>query len=133
MKTDSIKKLPERLLGFPRTAEWIVRNILLVGFFVLLTLVAGLGYLSWQGFRELDVEIAVIRQSEVNHERVISLVSETAGKIQSQAETVIANPDTRLVAFIARQKLKELGNEMTTRIQEGRITTLANAEEWKEF
>ena len=133
MKTDSIKKLPARLLGFPRTAEWIVRNILLVGFFVLLALVAGLGYLSWQGFRELDVEIAIIRQSEVNHERVISLVSETAGKIQSQAETVIANPDTKLVAFIAGQKLKQLGDEMVTRIQEGRVTTLAGTGEWKEF
>ena len=34
-----LRKLPGRLLGFPRTAEWLVRNTLLLGFFVLLVLI----------------------------------------------------------------------------------------------
>ena len=90
-----MRKFPARLLGLPRTAEWIVRNVLLVGFFMLLMLVAGLGYLSWQSFRELEDEITMIRQSEVSHQSAISQISETAGKIQAYAQTALANPESK--------------------------------------
>jgi PAS domain S-box-containing protein len=128
-----MRKLPTRLLGLPRTAEWIVRNVLIVGFFVLLMLVGGLGYLSWQSFRELEGEIARIRQSEVNHQRVVSFVSETAGKMRAQAQTAFANSDSTLISFVARQELKQLRLEMEGRMNEARLTTLSNTQEWREF
>lgn len=128
-----MRKLPTRLLGLPRTAEWIVRNVLLVGFFVLLTLVAGLGYLSWQSFHELESEITIIRQAEVSHKSAVSLVSETAGKIQAYAQTVLANQESRPVAIIARRQLKTLKVEMDERIKDGRFTSLSDIAEWREF
>ena len=128
-----MRKLPARLLGLPRTAEWIVRNVLLVGFFVLLTLVAGLGYLSWQSFQELESEITIIRQSEVSHKSAVSLISETAGKIQAYARTALANQESSLISFTARQDLKTLKVEMDERIRNGRLTSLADTEQWREF
>ncbi|MGA9774177.1 MAG: ATP-binding protein [Blastocatellia bacterium] len=128
-----MRKLPTRLLGLPRTAEWIVRNVLLVGFFLLLMLVGGLGYLSWQSFLELGDEISIIRQSEVNHMSVVSLISETAGKIHASAQTALANQDSKPLAFIARQDLKRLRAEMETRIKNGKLTSLSDLDEWREF
>ncbi len=128
-----MRKLPTRRLGLPRTAEWIVRNVLLVGFFVLLTLVAGLGYLSWQSFQELESEITIIRQSEVSHKSAVSLISETAGKIQAYALTALANQESSLISFTARQNLKTLKVEMDERIRNGRLTSLSDTEQWREF
>src|SRR6185295_9972403 len=128
-----MQKLPTRRLGLPRTAEWIVRNVLLVGFFMLLMLVAGLGYLSWQSFRELEDEITIIRQSEVSHKSAISLISETAGKIQAYARTALAYPESSLISFSARQELKQLRTEMEERIKNARLTSLSDTEEWREF
>ncbi|HST20271.1 MAG TPA: ATP-binding protein [Blastocatellia bacterium] len=128
-----MQKLPARLLGLPRTAEWIVRNVLLVGFFMLLMLVAGLGYLSWQSFRELEDEISIIRQSEVSHQSAVSLISETAGKIQAYARTALAYPESSLISFSARQSLKTLKVEMDERIRNGRLTSLSDTEQWREF
>lgn len=128
-----MQKLPARLLGLPRTAEWIVRNVLLVGFFMLLMLVAGLGYLSWQSFRELEEEITLIRQSEVSHKSAVSLISETAGKIQAYARTALANQESSIISFTARQNLKTLKVEMDERIRNGRLTSLSDTEQWREF
>jgi PAS domain S-box-containing protein len=133
MIIDRMKKLPSRLLGLPLTAEWLVRTVLLVVFFVLLTLVASLGFLGWQSFQELGDQIEIIRQTEVNHERVVRKLSETAGKIQSQAMTALANADSKLLAFPARQRLKQLKDEMDERIKEGRLTTLSDTQEWEKF
>ncbi len=128
-----MRKLPARLLALPRTAEWIVRNVLLVGFFLLLMLIAGLGYLSWQSFRELENEITLIRQSEVIHKSAVSLISETAGKIQAYAQTALANEESKPVSFVARQKLKTLKVEMDERIKNMRLTSLSDTEKWREF
>jgi PAS domain S-box-containing protein len=133
MRAGRMRTLPTRRLGLPRNAEWLVRTVLLVGFFVLLTLVAGLGYLSWQSFRELEDEITMIRQSEVNHKGVVSLVSETAGKMQAYAQTALANPDSKYVSFVARQDLKKLRAEMEERIKAAKFTALSGTEEWREF
>src|SRR5215212_2022102 len=133
MIIDRMKNLPARLLGLPLTAEWLVRTALLVVFFVLLTLVASLGFLGWQSFQELGDQIEVIRQTEVNHQKVLRRVSETSGKIQSQAVTALANADSTLVSFAARQELKQLKSEMDERIREGRLTTLSDTPEWERF
>ena len=128
-----MRKLPSRLLGLPRTAEWLVRNVLLVGFFVLLVLVASLGFLGWQSFQRLSEQIEIIRQSQVNHHRVVGEISETFGKIESQASTVLANADSKLVSFAARQRLKVLKDEMDGRVKEVYLTTLSDTPEWKKF
>src|SRR5215208_4014798 len=125
-----MQKFPARLLGLPRTAEWIVRNVLLVGFFMLLMLVAGLGYLSWQSFRELEEEITLIRQSEVSQQSAVSLISETAGKIQAYARTALANQESSLISLTARRDLKTLKAEMDERIKNGRLTSLSDTEQW---
>src|SRR6185436_16769400 len=119
-----MKTLPSRLLGFPRTAEWFVRTVLLVGFFVLLALVAILGFLGWRSFQDLSEQIGVIRQSEVNHARVVGQISETAKKIQAQALTVRATSDSKYISFPARQTLKESKDEMDDRIKDGYLTSL---------
>jgi PAS domain S-box-containing protein len=127
------RKLPGRLFGFPRTAEWLVRNTLLLGFFVLLVLIGSLGYLSWQSFRQLESDISAIRESEENHYRVVMAISETFGKMAAEARTVLGNSESKLLVFPARQRLKALRDEMEENINKGRITTLADRPEWREF
>jgi two-component system, NtrC family, nitrogen regulation sensor histidine kinase GlnL len=133
MELDHLQKLRNRLLGFPRTAEWLVRNILLLGFFVLLTLIAGLGYLSWQSFRDLENDIDALRDSEVQHYYIIGGISETVGTISAQVQTVLGNAESNYLVFAGRQRLKILKTEMDEQIKKGRITTLADRPEWVEF
>ncbi|HVG17593.1 MAG TPA: ATP-binding protein [Blastocatellia bacterium] len=133
MGGDYIRRLPGRFFGFPRTAEWLVRNILLLGFFVLLALVGGLGYLSWQGFRQLEGDITAIRESEVNHYRAVRAISETFGKMAAEARSVLGNSDSKLLVFPGRQQLKSLKDEMEENIKDGRLTSIADSPEWGEF
>src|SRR5438128_9213972 len=100
-------RLPLRLFGLPRRTESLVRNVLLVGFLALLALVAILGFTSYRSFVEMEEEVTRIRQTEVSHERIIRKVSETAGKMQSQAQTVLANSDQRYASIAARQSLND--------------------------
>lgn len=126
-------KLPMRLFGQPRRTESLVRNVLLVGFMALLLLVAILGFTSYRSFVQMEEEVARIRQTEVSHERSIRRVSETAGKIQSQARIVLGNGDQWLLTFPARQQLNELKAEMETRINEAKPSAITNTPEWDEF
>src|SRR5215208_2257341 len=103
MEFNRLQRLRSRFLGFPRTAEWLVKNILLLGFFVLLTLIGGLGYMSWQSFRQLETDIDTIRESEGKHDRIIRAISETVGKISAQAQTVFGNSESTLLVFAGRQ------------------------------
>ncbi|MEN3334792.1 MAG: two-component system, NtrC family, sensor histidine kinase HydH [Blastocatellia bacterium] len=126
-------KLPLRLFGLPRRTESLVRNVLLVGFMALLVLVAILGFTSYRSFVEMESEVTRIRQTEVSHERVIRKVGETAGKIQSQAQTVLANSDQRFAAISAKHDLSDLKAEMEARINEAKPSALTNRPEWGEF
>ena len=125
--------LPMRLFGQPLRTESLVRNVLLVGFLALLALVAVLGFTSYRSFAQMEEEVTRIRQTEVSHERSIRRVSETAGKIQSQIDTVLANSDQRLVAIAARQRLNDLKAEMEARINEAKPSAITNTPEWGEF
>ena len=120
-------KLPMRLFGSARRTESLVRNVLLVGFLALLTLVAILSFV------EMEEEVTRIRQTEVVHERIVAKVSETAGKIQSQVFTVLANSDQKVTAFPARQHLNDLKNEMEARINEAKLSPIAETPEWNRF
>jgi two-component system nitrogen regulation sensor histidine kinase GlnL len=133
MEAGGLRNLAGRLLGFPRTAEWLVRNTLLVGFFALLVLIAGLGYLSWQSFRQLEGDIARIRESEVLHDRAIRSVSATVAKIRAEARSILGNSESNLLTFPARQELKLLKQEMDDNIRKARLTMLVDRPEWSEF
>lgn len=126
-------KLPMRLFSLPGRTESFVRNVLLVGFLALLALVAILGFTSYRSFVEMEAEVTRIRQTEVSHERIIRRVSETAGKIQSQAFTVLANSDQKLTAFAARQHLNDLKIEMDARLNEAKPSAITSRAEWSEF
>ena len=133
MSFDRFRKVSGRLFGFPRTAEWLVRNTLLLGFFVLLVLIGSLGYLSYQSFRQLESAITMIRESEVNHDLVVRRVAETVGKIGAEAKTALGNAESKLLVFPSRQELRSLKNKMDEQIKNGRLTALADRPEWKEF
>jgi PAS domain S-box-containing protein len=75
----------------------------------------------------------MIRQSEVNHKSVVSLVSETAGKMQAYAQTALGNSDSMFLSFAARQDLKQLKAEMEERIKKAKLTSLSDTDEWREF
>jgi two-component system, NtrC family, nitrogen regulation sensor histidine kinase GlnL len=126
-------RLPRRLFNLTRRTESVVRDVLLVGFLALLALVTILGYTAYRSFVEMEAEVTLIRQTEVSRERVLRRVSETAGKIQSQALTVLANGDQRLVAFTARQRLNDLKSEMDTRIADAKPSAITDSPEWREF
>jgi two-component system, sporulation sensor kinase E len=126
-------RLPLRLFSLPRRTESLVRNVLLVGFLTLLALVMILGFTGYRNFAFWEEEVSRIRQTEVSREHAIMRVSETAGKIQSQAFTVLANSGQRLAAFSARQHLNELKNEMEARLADAKPSALASTPEWGEF
>ncbi|HXG93989.1 MAG TPA: ATP-binding protein [Blastocatellia bacterium] len=133
MAKEYLRKVPVRLVNVPRTAEWLARNILLVGFLALLLLVGILGYWSRQSFNRLEQEIEAIRQTEVNHNRVVRSVAETAGKMKEAAIAVLGNAGSRYLSIPAQSNLEQLGDEMEARIESARKTTLAGTSEWKEF
>src|ERR1051325_779405 len=126
-------KLPLRLFGLPRQTESLVRNVLLVGFLALLALVAILGFTSHRSFVRLEEEVTRIRQTEVIHERIVARVTETAGKIQSQAMTVLTIRDQPYMSCPARQHLNDLKNEMEARIAEAKPSSIAETPEWRRF
>ena len=133
MGAGDFRKLAGRVLGFPRTAEWLVRNTLLVGFFTLLILIAGLGYLSWQSFRQLEVDIARIREAEMIHADAIRSVDETVVKIGAEVRSVLGNSESKLLTFPARQHLKTLKQEMDENMRKARLSSLVDRAEWGEF
>lgn len=127
------RKLRDRLLGPPRPVESLVRNILAVGFIVLLLLVAGVGYRSIQSLVRLEKESVRVDETEEFHLRVVLGLSETVGKISTQAQTVAANRENSQMHFASSQQLKELKNEAESEIREVRQSSLVDSEEWRVF
>ncbi len=127
------RKLRERLLGSPRPVEFLVRNVLALGFLVLLLLVAGVGYRSIQSLEQLEKESVRVDETEEFHLRVVLNLSETVGKISPEAQTVAANQANSRMHFAARQQLKTLKNEMEGEIAEARKSSLVDSEAWQQF
>ncbi len=127
------RKLRERLLGPPRPVEFLVRNVLALGFLVLLLLVVGVGYRSTQSLEQLEKESRRVDETEELHLRIVLEMSETAGKIVSEARTVIATRQNRVLETPAQQRLKELKKEMQREIDEARKSSLVDSDEWQEF
>src|ERR1700730_8146488 len=128
-----IRALGERLLGPPRPVESLVRNVLFLGFFVLLLLVVGVGYSGIQSIEQLEKESVLITDIGERHVRLVLNLSETAGKIFPEARAVVANQPNPRLEIPARRRLNDLKKEMDSEVEDGRTSTLAQMDEWKEF
>ena len=128
-----LRKLPVGRLGLTATAEPIVRNILLVGFCLLLLLVGGLGYWSRESFLQVENEIALIKQEEAKHLRNVLRIESTDERMAAEARAASAAGQNTLLRFPAEQRLKVLKAEMDGYIEEGRRSSMASTEEWKAF
>ncbi len=128
-----IRKLKERLLGPPKPVESLVRNVLFLGFFVLLLLVVGVGYRAVQSVDQLERESVFVDDIGERHLRLVLNLSETAGKIVPEARAVVATGSNSLLGFAARQRLNNLKKEMGAEVAEGRASSLVDWSEWKEF
>lgn len=127
------RKLRDAHLGTPRPVEFLVRNILFLGFFVLLLLVAGLGYRSVKSVEALEKDSVRVDETEGRHLRLVLDISETAGKVFAETRTVSANQANDLLRFPARQRLKDLKKEMDGEIEQARMSSLVDTDEWKQF
>jgi PAS domain S-box-containing protein len=110
-----------------------VRNVLAVGFIVLLLLVVGVGYRSIQSLEQLEKEIRRVDETEEFHLRIALEMSETAGKLGTEARTVVASRTNVLLETPAQQRLKQLRREMEREIEEARNSSLVESEEWQQF
>lgn len=133
MPGDFMRKLPVPRLELTAAAEPLVRNILLVGFCLLLLLVGGLGYWSRESFLKVENEIALLKESEANHLRNVLRIEGTDGKMAAEARAASDVGQNRLLRFPAQQRLRLLKIEMDEYIEDGRKTSMASTEEWKNF
>jgi PAS domain S-box-containing protein len=130
---NSVKKLFNRLSGAPLSAEVFVQNILLLGFFVLLLLVAAIGYWSRENFRDVEEEITTINQMEFRHLALVLNMSETAGIIWNEARNMLAYEDGNVMKGMAQRKLSDLMREMNDLIRQAKRTAFRNSPELNEF
>jgi PAS domain S-box-containing protein len=114
-------------------AEPVVRNILLVGFCLLLLLVGGLGYWSRESFLQVENDIALIKEAEANHLRNVLKIESADERMAAEARAYSAAGQNKLLRFPAEQRLKQLKIEMDEYIEEGRKSSMASTEEWKNF
>lgn len=128
-----VRKLEEQLLGPPRPVESLVRNVLFLGFFVLLLLVVGVGYRAVQSVDQLEKESVFVDDVGERHLRLILELWKTAGKALPEARTVIATKSDFLLGLSARHNLNDLKKEMDAKVGEARASSLADWEEWREF
>lgn len=124
------RKLRQRLFGPSRPVEYLVRNVLFLGFFVLLLLVADVGYQSVQNLAELEKDNVRVDEIEEQHLRLVLDIRETAGKLTPEVQAVVGNP---LIQFLARQRLDTLKKEMEREVERARSSSLTDAEEWTQF
>ena len=128
-----MRKLRERFLGRPIPVESIVRNILALGFLIVLLLVIGVGYRSIQSLEQLEKESRRVDETEELRLRITLAMAETAGKIWTEARTVIASRPIWLLETPAAQRLKLLKKEMDQEISDARKTSLVDSAEWQHF
>jgi signal transduction histidine kinase len=128
-----IKKVGEQLLGPPKPVESLVRNVLFLGFFVLLLLVIGVGYRAVQSVDQLERESVFVDDIGERHLRLVLDLWKTVGKTVPEARTAVAIRSNALLGFYARQHLNDLKREMDAKVAEARASSLADWDEWGEF
>jgi signal transduction histidine kinase len=126
-------KLSSQFSGPSGPVESLVRNVLAVGFVLMLLLVVGIGYRSINSLQQLENESVRVDETEEKHLRIVLDLSETAGKIFSTAQTVAANQPNGLMEFTARQHLNDLRREMNQEVEQARNSSLLESEEFREF
>lgn len=127
------RKVREGPLGTLRPVEFLVRNTLFLGFFVLLSLVAGLGYRSVKSVQALEKDSIRVDETEERHLRLMLNISETAGKIEGETREVVGKQPNDFLRFPARQRLKDYKKEMDAEIEQARLSSLADTAEWRQF
>jgi signal transduction histidine kinase len=128
-----MSKLSRRRLGLPPGAESLVRNILLVGFCLLLLLVAGLGYWSKESLKQVEEEMFLIQQSEANHIETVLNIKGAIGEMATEARAASDSGQNRLLRFPAQQRLKQLKTEIDGYLEDGRKSSMTATQEWKEL
>lgn len=126
------RKLSGRILGLT-TIEYLARNVLALGFLFLLLLAVGVGYRSIQSLEQLENESRRVDETEELHLRIALKMSETAGKIVTEARTVVGNRQNLFMETAAVQRLRRLRREMEKEIAEARNSSLVDSEEWRQF
>ena len=101
------------VLGPRRPVEFLVRNVLFLGFFVLLLLVASLGYRSVKSVEALEKDSTRVDETEERHLRLVLDLKETAGKVAAEVRNVVGNSNNQRLKFPAQQRLNELRSEMS--------------------
>lgn len=128
-----IRKFEEQILGPPKPVESLVRNVLFLGFFVLLLLVVGVGYRAVQSVEQLERESVYVDDIGERHLRLVLELWKTVGKVVPEARTAVATKSNVLLGFSSRQRLNQLKKEMDSRVAEGRGSSLADWDEWQGF
>ncbi len=136
MSGSYLNRVSSKLLGLPVQAESVVRNILLLGSCVLLLLIAGIGYVSTQSIKHVEEETRSLHQSQTNHLRATLRVRGIAGRIETEARSVLTlreNPGLGIVKIAAERNLKDLKREMDAAIADANRSLLASSPQWEEF
>lgn len=128
-----IRQVEERLLGPPKPVESLVRNVLFLGFFVLLLLVVGVGYRAVQSVEQLEKESVFVDDIGERHLRLVLDLWKTAGKVVPEARIAVATKSNSLLGLAARQRLNDLRREMDSKLAEARASSLADWVEWGEL
>ncbi len=126
------RKFSGRIPGLT-TIEFLARNVLALGFVFLLLLAIGVGYRSIQSLEQLENESRRVDETEELHLRIALEMSETAGKIATEARTVVANRENLFIETPAVQRLNQLRREMDKETEEARNSSLVDTEEWHQF
>jgi two-component system nitrogen regulation sensor histidine kinase GlnL len=128
-----LRKLGDHLVGPPRPVESLVRNVLFLGFFVLLLLVVGVGYSGIQSIEQLEKES--VKESDVaeRHFRLVLNLSETLGKIIPEARELVASRANLFLEIPSRSRLNELKREMDEEVEQGKASSLVELQEWRDF
>jgi signal transduction histidine kinase len=127
------RTLRERLLVPPGPVESLVRNVLAVGFIVLLLLVAGVGYRSVTSLKQLESESTRVDQTEELHLRIVLGISETVGKMRPEVQAVAANQTNGVMRLTSMQNLRDLKRELDGEMDDASKTSLIDTAEWREF
>lgn len=130
---DRLKKLEERLLGPAKHVESLVRNVLFLGFFVLLLLVVGVGYRAVQSVDQLEKESVFVDDIGERHLRLVLDLWKNVGEIVPESRIALANQSNSLVGGATRRRLNDLRREMDLKFAEARSSSLADWGEWSEF
>lgn len=130
------EKVPRKhgpiLAGLP-VRKGTGRNVLLIGFLLLLLLIALAGHLARKNFAQVEGEIAALHQTEAKELQLVLGVAELVGKMITEARVVIGTRDESFLHGPSARRLRVLKDEMSALIDRGRQMAIGHSAEWKKF